>query len=78
MLLGSPPFNAPPNFLMDLTTSLKVKTMEGEVVRTHSLTHNTSGIEGRAGALRWGLGTLISKSITHMNLHKPNIKLINV
>jgi hypothetical protein len=53
MLLGSPPFDAPPNSLMDLTTSLKVKIMEGEVVRTHSFTHNTSGIKGRAGALKW-------------------------
>jgi hypothetical protein len=34
-------------------------------------------VEGRAGALGWGLGRLTSKSITHINLHKPNNKLVS-
>ncbi len=38
---------------------------------------NTSKVEGHAKALGWGLGQVTSKSITHMNLHKPNSKLIS-
>jgi hypothetical protein len=41
-----------------------------------SLAHSTSGVEGRVGALKWRLGRLISNSINHMNLHKPNNKLV--
>jgi hypothetical protein len=37
---------------------------------------NTSKIEGRARALKWGLGQVISESIIHTDLHKPNNKLI--
>jgi len=62
---------------MDLTTSPKVKTTKGEGVKACSLAHNTSGVEGCARALRWGLGRLTSKSITHMNLHKSNNKLVS-
>jgi hypothetical protein len=63
---------------MDLIAIPKMKTMEGEKVEAHSLVRNTSGVEGRAEALGWGLGKLTSKSIIHMGLHKPNNKLINV
>jgi hypothetical protein len=45
--------DAPPNSLMDLTSSPKVKIAEGEGIRAHSLAHNTSGVEGRARALGW-------------------------
>jgi len=38
---------------MDLTTNPKVKTTVGEGVGACSLTHNTSGVEGRVGAPRW-------------------------
>ncbi len=62
---------------MDSTASPNVKIVEGEGIRERSLTHSTSGIKGRAGALGWGLKRLISKSITHMDLHKPN-KLVSV
>ncbi len=34
------------------------------------------GVERRAGTLGWGLRRVISKSITHMDLHKPNNKLV--
>jgi hypothetical protein len=51
--------------------------MEGEGVGVHSMARNTSGVEGHAGALEWGLGKLTSNSITHMDPHKPNKKLIS-
>jgi len=62
---------------MDSNVSLKVMTMEGEGVRGCSLARNTLGVKGCAGALGWGLGRLTSKSITHMDLHKPNNKLFS-
>jgi len=40
---------------MDLIASPKVKTLEGEGVGVHSLTHITSEVKGRAKALGWGL-----------------------
>ncbi len=46
-------FDAPPNSLMDLTTSPKVKTIEGKGVGAHSLVRNTLGVEGHVGALGW-------------------------
>jgi hypothetical protein len=62
---------------MDSTTSPKVKTMEGGI-GVRSLIRNTSGVEGRAKALGWGLGRLTSKSLTHTNLHKQNNRLVSV
>jgi hypothetical protein len=41
---------APINSLMDSIASPKLKTMEGEGIRMHSLPCNTSGVEGRAEA----------------------------
>jgi hypothetical protein len=65
---------------MDSTTSPKVETTkgEGEGVGARSLVRNTSGVEGHARAPGWGLARLTSKSTTHVNLHKPNNKLVNV
>jgi hypothetical protein len=51
--------------------------MKGEGVGAHSLARNISRVEGRAGTSKWGLGRLTIKSITHMNLHKPNNKLVS-
>jgi hypothetical protein len=62
---------------MDSIVSPKVMTMEGKGVRTHSLAHNTSVVEGHVGVSGWGLGRLRSKSITYTDLHKPNNKLVN-
>jgi hypothetical protein len=62
---------------MDSTMSPKMKALEGEGVGARSLAHNTSRVEGCAGALGWGLGRLISKSIIHIDLHKPNKKLVS-
>jgi hypothetical protein len=70
-------FDAPPNSLMDSTTSPKVKIVEGEGVGACSLAHNTLWGEGRVGTPGWGLGRLTSNSITHTHLHKPNNKLIS-
>jgi len=61
---------------MDSTTSPKVITAKGGV-GARSLIPNTSGVKGRVGAPKWGIGRLTSKSITHTNLHKPNNKLVN-
>jgi hypothetical protein len=55
----------------------KMKTLEGKGVGVCSLARNTSGVEGHAEASGWGLGRLKSKSIIHMDLHKPNNKLVN-
>ncbi len=70
-------FDAPPNSLMDSTASPNVKTSEGEGVGVHSLACSILGVEGCVGASGWGLGRLISNSITHTDMHKPNNKLIN-
>jgi len=51
---------------------------EGKIVGAHSLTCNTLGVEGHAGAPGWGLRKLTSKLITHMDLHKPSNKLVSV
>jgi hypothetical protein len=45
--------DAPLSSLMDLTSSLKNKTLKGKGVGAHSLAPNTSGVEGRAIALGW-------------------------
>jgi len=67
----------PPSSLMDSTMSPKVKTTEGEGVRVCSLARNISGVKGCVGAPGWGLGRLTRNSITHMDLHKPNNKLVS-
>jgi len=68
--------DAPPRSLMNSIASPKVKTMKGKRIGAFSLVHNTTGVEGHVGAPGWGLGKLTSESITHMNLHKPNNKLV--
>ncbi len=74
-----PHFDAPPHSLKDSNVSPKVETTKEKGIRVHSLTRNTSKVERRVGALGWGrgLGRVISESITHMNLHKPNNKLVS-
>ncbi len=69
--------NAPPNSWIDSTASPKVKTMKGQGVEACSLARNTSKVNGRAGALRWGLGQMTSDSIIYKDLYKPNNKLVN-
>jgi hypothetical protein len=57
--------------------SLKVKTTKGEGIGVCSLARSTSGVDRHARASGWGLGRLTSNSITYMDLHKPNHKLVN-
>ncbi len=45
--------NAPLSSLMDSTVSPKVKIVEGEWVRAHSMARSTSRVEGRARAPGW-------------------------
>jgi hypothetical protein len=45
--------DAPASSLMDSTTDPKVKTTKGEGIGACSLTHNTSGVEGRVKVLGW-------------------------
>jgi hypothetical protein len=61
---------------MDSITSPKVKTIE-ERVGVRSLVCNTSGVNECVGALGSELGILTRKSIIHMDLHKPNNKLVS-
>jgi len=70
-------FDTPPHSLKDSNVSSKMKTMEGRGVGVCFLTRNISGVEGHVRALRWGLRQVTSKSIIHMDLHKPNNKLFN-
>jgi len=57
---------------MDSTSSPKVKTMEGEGVWGALLGSQHIGGKGACWSFVMGLGRLISNSITHANLHKPN------
>jgi len=58
--------DTPPSSLMDSIASPKVKTMEGKGVWGMFFGSHTSRVEGRARALRWGLGRLTSNSIAHV------------
>jgi hypothetical protein len=69
--------NAPPTPLRTQLWIQRVKIAKGQGVETHSLAHNTLGVEGHARALGWGLGRVASKSISHTNLHKLNNKLVS-
>jgi hypothetical protein len=62
---------------MDSTMNPKVKTAKGKGIGARSLPHNTLGVEGHVGVSKWGLKKVTSKSITHMDLHKPNKKLVS-
>jgi hypothetical protein len=48
-----------------------------EGVGIPSLACNILKVEGRAGALGWGLERMTSESIIHTDLYKPNNKLVN-
>jgi len=55
--------DAPPHSLKDSNASSKVKTMKEKKIGVCFLARNTLKIEGRVGALRWGLERLTSESI---------------
>jgi hypothetical protein len=63
--------------LIDSNASLKVKTVEEERIGLRSLTHSTSRVEMCAQILRWGLGQVANESIIHIDMHKPNNKLVS-
>ncbi len=69
--------DAPPNSLKDSNVNPKVKIMEEKGVRIHCLACNTFGVKGMSRALGWGLGRVTSKSIIHIDLHKPNNELVS-
>jgi hypothetical protein len=46
-------------------------------IRICFLVHSISRVEGRVGISRWGLRKVTSGSIIHMNLYKPNNKLVS-
>jgi len=50
-------FDTPPSSLMDLTMSLKVKTMKRDEVGAHSLVRSTSRVKGRVLELQDGIRT---------------------
>jgi len=62
---------------MDSTTSPKVKTTKKTKVGACSLAHNTLEVERCVGAPRWGLGRVTINSIIHIDLLKPNNRLVN-
>jgi len=51
--------------------------MERLKVGARSLARNTLLVEGRVEISGWGLGRVTNKSITQMDLHKPNNKLVS-
>jgi hypothetical protein len=69
--------DAPPNSLVGSTTNLNVKITKGEGVGHVLWLAVLWGVEGCVGALKWGLERVTSNSIIHMDLHKPNNKLVN-
>jgi hypothetical protein len=69
--------DAPPHSLKNSYVSPKVETIKKEGIGVHSLVCNILGAEGHVGASRWGLGRVTSRSIIHMNMHKPNNKLVS-
>jgi hypothetical protein len=69
--------DTPPNSLKDSNVSPKVKIMEKEIVRVQFLARSTLGVKGMSEALGWGLGRMISESIIHIDLHKPNNNFVN-
>jgi hypothetical protein len=53
--------------LKDSNASSKVKTTKEERIGVRSLIRNISGIEGRVGALGWGLRRMTNKLIINTN-----------
>jgi hypothetical protein len=63
--------------LIDTTTNLKVKQWKNKEFGVCFLTGSILGVEGRAGILGWGLKRMTSRLIIHIDLHKPNNKLVS-
>jgi len=54
-----------------------MKIVEKERVGTCSLVHNILKVKRHVRAPGWGLKRMKNGSIIHMDLHKPNNKLVN-
>jgi hypothetical protein len=67
----------PPKLLDKFNYESKGENSERIRSWVRSLAHSISGVEGRAGALGWGLKRMTSGSIIHTNLHKRNNKLVS-
>ncbi len=68
--------DAPPNSLLNSNVNPKVKIMGKKIMGIRSLTRNILGVKGHAGVLGWGLRQMLSGSIIHTDMHKPNNKLV--
>jgi hypothetical protein len=68
-------YDSSPSSLMDLA---QVQGENTRRKRSWGALFGSQHFEGKGhvGALVWGLGRLTSNSITHMDLHKPNNKLV--
>jgi len=55
-----------------------MKIMKGKGIGARFLVYSTSRVERHVVASGWGLGQMKSESIIHMDLHKPNNKLVSV
>ncbi len=72
------PYNdTPPNSLTNSNVNLKVKTMEEKIIGLCFLAHNISRVERCARVLGWGLGQMTSGSFIHIDIQKPNNKLVS-
>jgi hypothetical protein len=69
--------DAPPNSLKDSNANSKMKIMKEKGVGVCFLIHNTSGVKRMSGTPKWGLRQVTSESIIHIDLHKPNNKLVS-
>ncbi len=69
--------DTPPSSLTDSIRNPKVKIVEEKIIRARSLVRNTSRVEGRVGALGWGLIRFTRNSIIHTDLYKPNHELVS-
>ncbi len=69
--------DTPPNSLKDTNTNPKMITTEEEGIGVCSLICSTSKVRGVAWAFKWRLKWMTSMSIIHMDLHKPNNKLVS-
>jgi len=51
--------------------------MEEEIIGLCFLAHNISRVERCARVLGWGLGQMTSGSFIHIDIQKPNNKLVS-
>jgi hypothetical protein len=70
-------YDTPPHSLKNSNVNPKVEITKEKIVGVCSLVCNISRVEWHAKALGWGLGRMISGSIIHIHLHKPNNKFVS-